>query len=72
MHNHYDAFRQWLHTTLRNPQQKLYTGSQETAYIFLLTAHLRSITISVALNKKSAQKQKAKEEKGLLAGPFFI
>jgi hypothetical protein len=37
---------------------KLYTDFIQNAYIFLLTPAAPLIIISVALNKKSAQKQK--------------
>jgi hypothetical protein len=44
----------------RNCVQKLYTAPSEDACILLLTPCLCRSTISVALNKKSAQKQKVK------------
>lgn len=41
---------------------KSYTQTEsENAYILLLTLCIRRATISVALSKKSAQKQKAKQ-----------
>ena len=42
----------------------------KNAYILLLTMILTRTTISVALNKKSAQKQKVKEGKPFLASGF--
>jgi hypothetical protein len=58
---------------IQNRRQKLCTPHSKNAYILLLTARSAQITISVALNKKSAQKQKRQTSKQpLLAGGCFF
>jgi hypothetical protein len=53
--------KNWPLKPAQNWKQKLYTAWGQNACILLLTAMPRQTTISVALNKKSAQKQKAKQ-----------
>jgi hypothetical protein len=51
--------------------QKLYTDFPNNAYIFLLTLLCLLTIISVALNKKSAQKQKRLNQTTASRKPLF-
>jgi hypothetical protein len=63
----------WPTKQSSNCVQKLYTASFQNAYILSLTQTTRGTTISLALNKKSAQKQKKQTDKQrLLASRCFI